>query len=357
MDVVISDLIKFNETTIKELNDLLTSFYKNFSNINKIENSCFQKLIELSGAYCGFPFGHYTEVYYYTLKSPPFDKQFDVGVGSFGRQPDGWIQLTNQQKNKFEKELPNTGLMTDKLTKINVVLLPLIQEAIDRNFIIKTLDNFDEQYVELKELEGRWIYSPQEFIDKYSIRDVFTRDSSMISRYGYPYHSVLMATYDALFHSVRLVENKINSSSRVLRRINYALPFATVKGTGDDIINHTIQIGSYVQGNGNILSNTTSYANSGQMNLNIENKNEVEKSLQEFLRRLGETDELDKYQKDDIAEDTDKIINELSKPQESQDEGMIDHRVKKIWRSVKDVVALSASLVSIAKALGISLIV
>lgn len=355
MDAVISDLIKFNETTIKELNNLLTDSYKKFSNFNKTKNPCFQKLNELRDAYCGFPFGPYTEVYYYTLKCPPLGSQFDVQIGSLGRQPEGWIQLTQQQKDDFEKDLPDMKSITNILSETIEILGHLIPEAIDRNVIIKNLNNFDEQYAELKKLEERWVYLQEEFIDKYKVKEILTSDFRMIPRYGYPYHSRLMASYDGLYHNVRLFEEKINTCIRVLKRINYALPFATVKENGDDIINHPIQIGNYIQGNGNILSNTTSYVNSGQMNLNIENKTEVEKSLQEFLRNLEETDELDKYQKDDIAEDTDKIINELSKPQASQDKGMIDHRMKKIWGGVKGVVTLSASLASIAHALGISL--
>lgn len=355
MESIISDLIKSNSDAIEELNSLLTSIHQEISNFEETENSCFQKLIELSGAYCGFPFDPYTEVYYYTLKRPPLGSQFDVQVGSLGRQPDGWVQLTRQQKNDFEKELPDMKPVTDTLSKTIEVLGSIVQEAIDRNVIIKNLNDFDEQYIELKKLEGRWVYLHEEFIDKYKVKDIFTSDIRMAPRYGYPYHSRLMASYDALYHNVRLIEGKIKTSIRVLKRINYTLPFAIVKGNGDDIIKSTIQIGNLVQGNGNILSNTTSYVNSGQMNLNIENNFEVEKLLNEFLKNLGETDKLDRYQKDDIAEDTDKIIKELSKPPESQDKDMIDHRVKKIWRGVKDVVTLSASLVSIASALGVSL--
>lgn len=356
MEQFIYDLIKSNNDAIKELNDLITSIYQDISNFKKTENSCFQKLIELSRAYCEFPFDPFTEVYYHTLKCPPFGSQFDVQIGSLGRQPAGWIQLTEQQKNDFEKELPDTESITNTLSKTIEMLAPLIQEAIDRNIIIKNLNNFDEQYTDLKKLDERWIYLPQEFIDKYKIKDVFTCDRSKISKYGYPYHSLLMASYDALYNNVRLIEGKINTSIRIFKRINYTLPFATVKGNGDDIVK-SIQIGNLVQGNGNTLSDITSYVNSGQMNLNIENKYEVEKSLKEFLKNLDETDELEKYQKEDIVEETNKIISELSKPPESQERGRIEHRLRKIWGGVKDVVTVSASLASIATTLGISLII
>ncbi|WP_155396518.1 hypothetical protein [Methanosarcina barkeri] len=355
MDPMLSELSISNETTIKKLESLLTNIQRNISDFEETETSCFEKLNELSDAYCKFPFGPYTEVYYYTLKRPPWGSEFDVQIGSLGRQPDGWIELTQEQKNDFEKNLPYERLITPTLSEAIGELEPLIQEAIDRNSIIENLSNLEEQYIELKKLDERWVYLGKEFIDKYKINSVLTSDLSKASAFGYPYHSRLMAFYDALYHNVRLIRGKIKTSIRVLRRINYNLPFATVKGNGDDKIKSTINIGNLVQGDGNTLTNTSNYVNSGEMNLKIENKAEVEKLLQEFLKNLDVTDELDRYQKDDIAEGVDKIITELNKQPESQDRGLIDYRLKKIWSGVKDALTVSSSIVSIASALGISL--
>src|SRR5665647_32734 len=146
MEPIFSNLIESNEATIKELNELLINIKQDVSDFKETQSSCFDKLIEISNAWCRFPFSIYTEVYYYTLKRPPLGSEFDVQIGSMGRQPNGWIQLTDAQKEKFEKELPDIEAIQNTLLETIEILGPLIQNAIDRNVIIKNLDNLGEEY-------------------------------------------------------------------------------------------------------------------------------------------------------------------------------------------------------------------
>jgi hypothetical protein len=237
MEPFFSNLIESNETTIKELNDLLINIKQDVSDFKETQSSCFDKLIELSNAWCRFPFGIYTEVYYYTLKRPPLGSEFDVQIGSMGRQPEGWIILTDAQKEKFEEGLPDTKQIAKVLLDPIGELGSLIHNAIDKNVIIKNLENLDEEYIELKKIDERWAYSREELISKYAIKSVTTSDIRMAqSGYGYAYHSQLMAYYDSVYQTVYLIEKKIKSSIRILTRINYNLPFAKIKGNKDETI-------------------------------------------------------------------------------------------------------------------------
>ena len=356
MEQILSELIIFNEATIKDLNNLLINTQHYFFEFKKTQSSCFEKLTELRAAYCGFPFGVYSEVYYYTLKCPPLGSGFNVEFGSMGPQPNGWIELTRELKEKLDKELPDTESVMNKLVELIGELGSLIKEVIDKNSIIKNLGSLDEEYAELKELNEKWIYQAEEFCYKYQVKDVMTRDIRLIQTgMKYPYHTRIMGIYDALYNSVFLIENKMERSIRILKRINYSLPFVTAIRKGDGVINSTVNIGNFIQGDGNTLANTSSYAISGQMNLNVENKAKIEELLQAFLDNLNKTDRLDKYEKMDLARDADGIITELSKNPEDQDKNHIRFSMGKIWKGVKDIATVSASVISIATALGITL--
>lgn len=356
MEQILSELIIFNETTIKDLNDLLIITHHDFFEFKKTQSSCFEKLTDLRAAYCGFPFGVYSEVYYYTLKCPPLGSEFNVEFGSMRAQPNGWIELTQELKEKIDKELPDAKAVINRLVELIGELGSLIKEVIDKNSIIKNLGRLDEEYAELKELNEKWMYQPEEFFYKYQVKNVITKDIRM-SQTGmkYPYHTQIMGIYDASYNSVFFIENKMERSISILKRINYSLPFVTAIRKGDDVINSTFNIGTFIQGDGNILANTSSYAISGQMNLNVENKAEIEELLRAFLDNLNKTDRLNKYEKKDLARDTDDIITELSKNPEDQDKNHICFSMEKIWKGVKDITTVSASVISIATALGITL--
>ena len=241
MELIFSNLIESNETIIKELKGLLINIQQDISDFKKTQSSCFDKLIELSNASCRFPFGIYTEVYYYTLKRPPLGSEFDVQLGSMGKQPDGWVQLTDTKKEEFEKELPDVESIKNTLFETIGKLGALIQNAIDKNVIIKNLDNLDEDYLALEKIDERWAYSIEELISKYTIKNIVTSDIRMAQTgCGHPYHSRLMAYYDSVYQTVYLIEKKMKSSIRILTRINYNLPFAKIKGNKDETIEPSI---------------------------------------------------------------------------------------------------------------------
>lgn len=355
MDEILESLINWNTDKIKELEQILSEYQDKTSTFKQTRISCFDKLIPFSHSWCGLPFGIYGDVYYDTLERPPSGKEFNVEMGSMGAQPSGWVELNTTQKDDFEKKLPDAEPAKKTLMEVSEVLRPLIREIIDENSIVKNFHDFDDEYSELIELDKKWLYPREEAIKKYIKKEVIIRDITLAqSGMVYPYHSKLLAFYDFIYTTADLIEGKMETTIRILKRINRNLPFAKMK-QNEIAQPSNVSIGTYVHGNGNILNETSSYANSGKMTLNIENDSQMDELLKDLLKSLEETNDLNGYQKDDVAEDVNKIITELGKPTENQDKGFIKHTLGKIWGVTKDVVTVSASLTSIAIALGITL--
>lgn len=357
MNAIIEDLTHFNEDTIKQLKELSTFFRQNTSNFLNTRTSCFDKLIKLSNAFCEFPFGNYSEVYYHTLERAPIGKEFDVQWGSMRRQPDGWIQLTKEQKASFEMELPDAKMALSIMEETIEKLEPLIKDIIDENIVLKSLDTLDVEYSELEKMDEKWVYSQEEVIYKFMKKEVITSDyrTAQAGR-SPPYHSRLMSYYDSIYSTIALITRKTDETARILTRINKTLPIAKLKKEqGEMKTNLTYNVGTLVQGDNNTLSEISSYVNSGEMTLNVQSNSQVEVLIKELLKNLDETTDLTVYQKDDVAEDVNKLVSELGKPVEEQNQGFIEHSLNKMWAVTKDVISVSGSLVSIATALGFTL--
>lgn len=357
MESFLEELICYNKNTIKELSDLLVFFKNNTSDFLHTHTSCFDELVKLSHAFCGFPFGNYSEVYYHTLERPPIGKEFDVQWCSMREQTEGWIQLTKEQKDSFEKKLPAVKKVPEITDETIEKLKPLIKNAIDENIVIKCLDVLNVEYSELEKMDEKWIYSREDVISKFTITQVVTSDyRSAQAGHVHPYHSRVMAYYHSIYSTIALITKKIEGTIRILTRINKTLPIAKLKEGQNEMTNiSTYNIATYVQGNNNTLSENSSYVNSGEMNLNIQNFSQIEESIKELLKNLDETTDLTVYQKKDVAKDVTKLVSELGKPVDEQNKGFIEHTLNKIWTVTKDVVSLSGFLVSIATALGFTL--
>ncbi|MGB3907348.1 MAG: hypothetical protein WBL02_02820 [Methanomethylovorans sp.] len=147
MGTTIKELIIWNEDQIKKLTRLSEFFSNDIAAFGRTKAICFEKLNRLSDAWCYFPFGRHAEVYYYTLDRPPIGKEYNVEMGTMLPQPTGWVELTTQQKDEFEKGLPNRTIVMKQLTDFIPKLNKVIEDIIDENYVLKSLYGFEEELI------------------------------------------------------------------------------------------------------------------------------------------------------------------------------------------------------------------
>lgn len=91
------------------------------------------------------------------------------------------------------------------------------------------------------------------------------------------------------------------------------------------------------------------------INTGIEKRDEVQILLKQLVDSIDQSQELDKYVKNDTKDSLTKIMDMLSKPANEQDKDWIGYYLKKIGSLVKDIVPIFETLKKLGTILGLAL--
>jgi len=360
-EIIVKELTKWNESKIKELEGILSKHKKEFEKINNSKDNCFKVLKNLEDSWSGFPLGHLADSYFHTLTKPPVGYEFNVEWGTLIQQPEGWIILNDSNKEEIDEKLPNRDEIVNKIELATSDIKKIVRDIINKNSIIRKFVDMEKEYSDLNELDDIWVYPYKKVQYENWPKNVSTRDAGMVARgIRMPYHRVLLTDYIVYYNTINILSDKIEKTINLLNKININLTISEIKSIdekkGDvhfDFRGATI--GTIQQGESNVIENVENYINSGLMNIQHNKSSELNEQFKKLISQLEKSTELDKYQKEDVANDASKVITELEKPSESQDKERIKHSIKNIWKVTKDITSVGSVVIFIAKLLGITL--
>ncbi len=216
-----------NEEKIIELDKILKTYQGQIENLDGDSKAFWDIMKSLEKANSHYPWGHFAN-YYYVNFEEPIAESF---LSEFGDKNTKFNQITEDEKKDVESKFIPYERYEKVIFDTIEPIKNLIAESLAENIFIRRIIGLPEKYFELEEIKKDWGYPKEISKSEYGLKGSFLSYDAHLPL-AIPYHRQKMINYDALFNTVRLIENKIKDFLSILKSINSYLPFAELMPAG-----------------------------------------------------------------------------------------------------------------------------